>query len=446
MLRYGIAGALLALGALSAPAMAQDPGPGPAAAQPIDRVIAVVGRAALTYTQVQEEYYARLRNSNREPPTDSLVIAREMAMLVDTMIDAELLFQEALNDTTIKITPLEVTDAVDATMRQVRSQYPNETSFAAELRQAGFLGIEDYRRWLTDRQQQEMIRTAFKARLTERGLLDPIQPTEREVRAYYDAHLDQLPQRPPTRSIRQIVIAPRPDPVAKARARQLADSLVQELRAGADFATVAKRFSQDPGSAQQGGSLNWVRPGVMVREFERAAFALPLGTISDPVESVFGYHIIQVERIEATERKIRHILISAPIDSAGAAAARALADSVRALVVAGFSFDSLQGLYHDPAELRSERGVELAPPLPQPYITVLTPADSGDLTPVFELPVAMPFANKYALVMVDAAAPAGPPPFDRMREVLRQRLAADNGLEHYMAQLREKAYIDKRDL
>jgi hypothetical protein len=218
------------------------------------------------------------------------------------------------------------------------------------------------------------------------------------------------------------------------------------LRDGADFAATAKRFSQDPGSASQGGDLNWVRPGVMVREFERAAFALPLGAISDPVESPFGYHIIQVERIQATERKIRHILLAAPIDSAGAVRARALADSVHALVVAGFSFDSLQGLYHDPAELRGERGVELAAPLGQSYIDVLTPADSGTITPVFELPVAAPFANKYAIVLVTAAAPEGPPPFDRMRETLRKVMAESNGLEHYMAQLRQKAYIDKREL
>ncbi|MCA9722155.1 MAG: peptidyl-prolyl cis-trans isomerase, partial [Gemmatimonadetes bacterium] len=250
--------------------------------------------------------------------------------------------------------------------------------------------------------------------------------------------------RPPTRSIRQIVIAPKPNPAEKAKARVLADSLVQALRAGADFQVVARRFSQDPGSAAQGGDLGWVRPGVMVREFERAAFALPRGTISDPVESPFGYHIIQVERIQPSERKIRHILLSAPIDSAGAAAARELADTVRALIVAGASFDSLQGIYHDPSETREGRALELAPPVPDAYITVLTSADSGTLTPVTPLPVpgGGPLQSKYMIIKVFAAAPEGPPPFDRMREVLRARMAEANGREHYLEQLRQKAFID----
>jgi len=419
---------------------------GPIPEAPIDRVVAVVGNSVITYTQVQEEYFARLREQGREPPTDDARITVELEALVDTLIDADLLFQQALRDTTVKVAPLEVSDAVDENVRNIRKGFPSETAFAAELRKAGFLGIDDYRRWLTDRQYKDMMRELFRRRLQERGQIDPIEPTEREVRAFYDANLDRLPRRPPTRSVRQIVIAPKPDTVAKMRAKALADSLVTALRDGADFAATAKRFSQDPVSAAQGGDLGWVRKGVMVREFERASFALTLGAISPPVESPFGYHIIQVERIQPTERKIRHILLSAPIDSAGAARAHALADSVRALIVAGVPFDSLQGIYHDPSELRDARALELGPPLQQVYIQMLTPADSGTLTPVFELPVGAPNANKYAIVKVTAAAPEGPPPFDRMRETLRKTLAERNGLEHYMKQLRQKAYIDKREL
>jgi len=80
-----------------------------------------------------------------------------------------------------------------------------------------------------------------------------------------------------------------------------AQSLVTQLRAGADFAKLAEENSQDPGSARQGGSLGQVERGEMVPEFDQAAFELEVGVISDPVKSQFGYHIIQVQKINATE-------------------------------------------------------------------------------------------------------------------------------------------------
>ena len=88
------------------------------------------------------------------------------------------------------------------------------------------------------------------------------------------------------------------DCAEKQRAYALADSIAQALRHGADFAVAARRFSQDPGSREQGGDLGWFRRGPLVPEFERVAFALKPGVISDPVETPFGYHIIQVKRTQ----------------------------------------------------------------------------------------------------------------------------------------------------
>lgn len=89
--------------------------------------------------------------------------------------------------------------------------------------------------------------------------------------------------------------------------RRLLD-IRRRIELGSDFATMARDFSQDPGTASNGGQLDWAYPGDLVPEFERAMQSLPVGQISDPVRSVFGVHLIQVQerkREPLTEQRLR---------------------------------------------------------------------------------------------------------------------------------------------
>lgn len=78
----------------------------------------------------------------------------------------------------------------------------------------------------------------------------------------------------------------------KAKAKERIDSIYGALKAGADFAEMATKFSQDPGSARKGGVLPWIGPNQTVKEFEDVAYSLQVGQMSEPFESPFGYHII----------------------------------------------------------------------------------------------------------------------------------------------------------
>lgn len=435
----GATAALLAALGAAQPLVAQG-----AADEPVDRVVAVVGTAAITFTQLQEEFYTRYQLRGQQPPTDTAVVRREMRFLVDTLINAELLYQQAIKDTTITVSPVEISDAVDQTMRQMRQQVQSEQRFQAELRGAGFLGIDDYRRWLIEQQGRELMRQRFEAKIRADGLLVPVAPTEREVRAFYEERRASLPPRPPTASLKQIVITPRADSASRARAFQVADSLARAIRDGADFAVAARRFSQDPASAAQGGEMDWFRRGRMVRPFEEAAFGLERGTISNPVETVYGYHVIQVERVQPTEVKVRHILITAELDSADIAAGRALADSLHALVAAGASFDSLQALYHDPSEEREAVGA-IVDSLGADYIGAIQGVPDGGVSAVFPLTAVPGAAQKFAFVRVMSRAPAGPQPYDQLRERIRTALADIMGQQRYFTALRRKVHIEIRE-
>ncbi len=406
----------------------------------VDRVLAVVGNRPVLASQVEEEIFSR-ESQGAELPTDPQGMRAVRQQIVSSIIDEELLVQQAQRDTAIQVTDEEIASGVEEQIRKVRGNFTSEVDYRAELRKAGFQTPEEYRRWLSDQQR----RAAFQNRLVEKlrsdGKLKPVSPTEKEMRQYFDEQKASLGNRPATLSFRQIVVSPKPSPEAKARTRAQADSIVLELRQGADFATAARRFSQDPGSKEQGGSLNWFRRGVMVPEFERVAFGLKPGVVSDPVESPFGFHIIQVERVQPAEVQARHILLVPEIDSAHVDSARALAESIRSALAAGARFDSLQRTHHDPSAEREAESVPLTK-LPENYAQVIGAADSGTVVPVFILPAGG--RQQFVVLQVTGRRPEGEVKYEDVRDRIREQLGQQLAIRRYLDRLRKATYVEIR--
>ena len=123
--------------------------------------------------------------------------------------------------------------------------------------------------------------------------------TEEALRQAYEAEQARFGQ-PERRSVRHILRTVQPgadDSAAEAAVLAEIEDIRRRIEAGESFEEVAKALSQDPGSASQGGSLGTIEPGIMDPIFDQAAFALAAGSLSEPVKTRFGYHLIRVDEI-----------------------------------------------------------------------------------------------------------------------------------------------------
>jgi len=125
--------------------------------------------------------------------------------------------------------------------------------------------------------------------------------TREDLQAYYGQHRDEF-RVPEQVNVQHILVkTPLPghdgkaDPRGAEEARKKADDVLKQLKAGGDFSELASKYSEDPGSAKNGGSLGWIGKGRTVPEFEKVAFSLPKGSTSDLVQSSYGFHIIHVD-------------------------------------------------------------------------------------------------------------------------------------------------------
>ena len=168
--------------------------------------------------------------------------------------------------------------------------------------------------------------------------------TTQDLQAYYDQHRDEyrLPEQVKVSHI--LIKTPLPaadgkvDDKAVEAARVKAEDVLKQVKAGGDFAKLAEKYSDDPGSAKNGGSLGLIGRGRTVPEFEKAAFSLPKGQISDLVKSSYGYHIIRVDdkqdahmkTLEEVKGDIEPILKQQKAQRAAENAANALVKQARA--------------------------------------------------------------------------------------------------------------------
>ncbi len=204
-----------------------------------------------------------------------------------------------------------------ATAQQVRTALQNSNDIAALNKQYSNNGIQVEGADMGFRNLAEIpAELAAQAAALQAGQTSALIPLRDGI------HLIKLIERKnseqraivPQYQTRHILIQPS-EVVSRDNAKQIIENIYNRLKAGEDFAVLAATFSNDPGSARDGGSLGWVNPGVMVPEFEEKMKNTPVGQISEPFQTQFGWHILQVTETrqqdmtnEYQERMARQIL------------------------------------------------------------------------------------------------------------------------------------------
>jgi peptidyl-prolyl cis-trans isomerase C len=244
--------------------------------------VALVNGVAITAADVEQkmaeirEQYAR-----QGQPVDEQKLEDLRPKVVDNLIEEELLFQESRRQK-INVAPA----AMDAALADIRKGFEDEEKFDAAL-QAMHLTRETFTRKL---ERLLAIRELIQSQVDAQ-----IEVPEEEIRTFYSENPQHFETSEKIRA-RHILIQLKPD--ADEAARKMAMKKIGEVKKklaqGADFAELAKQYSEGP-SKTRGGDLGFFGRGRMVKPFEDAAFALEAGGTSDMVETQFGLHLIRVE-------------------------------------------------------------------------------------------------------------------------------------------------------
>ncbi|MBQ7666907.1 MAG: peptidylprolyl isomerase [Kiritimatiellae bacterium] len=193
-------------------------------------------------------------------------------------VGTALLFQEAAA-LDLAVSDEEVEEAVD----RMRSEAGGDDRFRAILHRQGKNIVQ---------LRAEIKRGKKVDKLVEKVCADAGEPTEDEAKAFFDAHRGDFGKDTQVRA-QHILVAPKgKGDEAKAEALAKIKAIRERVLAGSDFSEEAAAHSDCPSGKQAGGSLGWFSPGMMVKEFDEAAFSLPVGGLSEIVETQFGYHVI----------------------------------------------------------------------------------------------------------------------------------------------------------
>lgn len=437
---------LILLIAPAAPASAQENLPGRLAdsdadsVQLLDRVAAVVGDTAILVSEVQQELIRQEAQGRSLPRRDPVAMDSIARATLDRMIDETLLLERAKQEG-VQVNEQDVDAAVQEQFNRIRSNFQSDEVFRQAVENSG-MNMFQFRQMWRRQIRADLMRRRFQQQLLSSNALPAATVTDQEVRRYFEQNQASA-SRPATLSFQRITVAPEPSRGARDSALAEIQTALSELREGTEFEVVARRYSDDPGSRDRGGELGWIRRSDVVPAFAELAWSAPPGRPVGPVETRFGFHVVEVMNTRGGERQIRHVLVRPEITDQDVRDARDLAEALRDSLQAGADPARLardHGLPGEQLEFRDVRLDELAQRFGEAVREAVGSPEEGEAVGPVRREASYDLPNFVVLKITDYRS-AGSYELADVRTRIRQGLLEEKRFGAYLRQLREKMYV-----
>lgn len=308
----------------------------------VDKILAVVGNEII----MQSDLVGQLVVLSQQKPDLNINDKDLRLQVLNAMINEKLVLMKAIEDS-ITVTDEEIQSQWEFYLNRVIQYY------GSAKRVEDIYGMSIAR---MESEYREDIRKQILSQKVKQSKFSDIKVTQREVQDFFEQFKDSIKFIPAQVELYHIVKNVESDKDVKEDLLKLANSIRDSIINGGDFADFAKRYSNDPGTANLGGEMGWFSKGKLFPEFERAAFALQKGEFSKIVETPLGFHIIQTIDKTKDSINVRHILFKTGIAYDDIDNTKNFLSDLRDRVTKGENFEELAKIYSDDKETKSLGG------------------------------------------------------------------------------------------
>jgi peptidyl-prolyl cis-trans isomerase SurA len=315
--------------------------------QKIDGIIATVGDYIVLDSDIDKGY---LEIASQGGNTKDITRCQMLGKLLEDKLYAH----QAIQDSII-VSDAEVRGMMEERLNYMIQQVGDINKVVEYYKKSS---VEEFKTYFADILKEQKLASEMRDKIVK-----DVEITPEEVRNFFrKIPKDELPTFGAEMEVAQIVVEPKVSKEDKQKVIDRLNAIRKDVLEGSSFATKAVLYSQDPGSAPNGGYYKMTRKTPFVKEFKDVAFSLQEGEISAPFETTFGYHIIMVDKIKGQEVELRHILIAPTVSESALKEAKERIANIRAKIVSKeLTFADVARTESDEKETRANGGTLINP-------------------------------------------------------------------------------------